>query len=223
MRRRDRRRRIHGDGGGAPAGQRGADVVLLESAFCGWGASSRNAGHLTPTIAGDPQLLATVYRRRARELVRFADNAVHFSEGLIERLRIECEYEPNGNVSVALSTGQLRRAQRIARVLSESGGEVEFVEGRRPGCRTRFSAASSSVPAGYSIRASLHAGSARRFVTRTRGSSSGLRSTRSSPVARGSSSERRRVGSLRNVSCSPPTRTPATSHSPPGGSWCPYG
>ena len=61
--------------------ERGADVVLLESAFCGWGASSRNAGHLTPTIAGDPQLLATVYRRRAHDLVRFADAAVHFTEG----------------------------------------------------------------------------------------------------------------------------------------------
>ena len=118
--------------------ERGADVILLESAFCGWGASSRNAGHLTPTIAGDPQLLATVYRRRARELLRFADNAVHFTEGLIERLRIDCEYEPNGNVSVALSTGQLRRAQRIARVLSELGGEVEFVEGNEAGLPHSF-------------------------------------------------------------------------------------
>jgi glycine/D-amino acid oxidase-like deaminating enzyme len=118
--------------------ERGADVVLLESAFCGWGASSRNAGHLTPTIAGDPQLLATVYRRRARDLVRFADAAVHFTEGLIERLGIECEYEPNGNVSAALSTGQLRRAERIARILGESGGEVAFVEGRDAGLPRAF-------------------------------------------------------------------------------------
>lgn len=108
--------------------ERGADVAVLEAAFCGWGASSRNAGHLTPTIAGDPQLLATVYRRRARELVRFADTAVHFTEGLMERLGIECEYEPTGNVSAALTTGQLRRAERIARFLGEAGAEVEFGE-----------------------------------------------------------------------------------------------
>jgi glycine/D-amino acid oxidase-like deaminating enzyme len=118
--------------------ERGADVILLESAFCGWGASSRNAGHLTPTIAGDPQLLATVFRRRARELVRFADSAVHSTERLIERLRIECEYEPNGNVSAALSTGQLRRAERIARFLGEAGGEVEFVEGHVAGLPHAF-------------------------------------------------------------------------------------
>jgi glycine/D-amino acid oxidase-like deaminating enzyme len=118
--------------------ERDVDVILLESAFCGWGASSRNAGHLTPTIAGDPQLLATVYRRRASELVRFADAAVHFTERLMERLRIDCEYEANGNVSAALSAGQLRRAERIARMLSDSGAEVEFIEGRDSGLPHAF-------------------------------------------------------------------------------------
>jgi glycine/D-amino acid oxidase-like deaminating enzyme len=118
--------------------ERGADVVLLEASFCGWGASSRNAGHLTPTIAGDPQLLATVYRRRAGALIGFADAAVHFVEGLIERRAIDCDYEPVGNVSAALSPGQLRRAERIARMLAGVGGEVEFVEGKAFGLPERF-------------------------------------------------------------------------------------
>lgn len=118
--------------------ERGVDAVVLEAGFCGWGASSRNAGHLTPTIAGDPQLLATVYRRRAGALVGFADAAVHFTERLIERLAIDCEYEPVGNVSTALSPGQLRRAERIARGLAAAGGEVEFVEGGSFGLPERF-------------------------------------------------------------------------------------
>ena len=113
--------------------ERGVDAVLLESAFCGWGASSRNAGQLTPTIAGDPQLLATVYRRRARDLVRFADAAVHSTEALIARLGIDCEYQATGNVSAALLKGQLRRAEQIARILAEAGGEVEFGDGRELG------------------------------------------------------------------------------------------
>jgi glycine/D-amino acid oxidase-like deaminating enzyme len=118
--------------------ERGADVALLEGDFCGCGASSRNAGHLTPTIGGDPQLLATVYRRRAPELVRVADSAVHFTEELIERLGIECDYEPNGNVSAALTKGQLRRAEGIARFLRDSGGDVDFVEGREWGLPEGF-------------------------------------------------------------------------------------
>ena len=69
--------------------ERGVDAVVLEADFCGWGASSRNQGQLTPTIAGDPQLLASVYRRRAGALVTLADAAVHFTEGLIEQLAID--------------------------------------------------------------------------------------------------------------------------------------
>ena len=118
--------------------ERGADVALLEAIFCGWGASSRNAGHLTPTIAGDPQLLATVYRRRAGALIGFADAAVHSTERLIEKLAIECEYEPTGNVSGALSRGQLKRAERIARMLAARGGEVEFVEAAQFGLPGHF-------------------------------------------------------------------------------------
>lgn len=118
--------------------ERGVDTILLEAEFCGWGASSRNAGHLTTTIAGDPQLLATVYRRRVPELVRFADAAAHYTEDLIERFGIDCDYEPVGNVSAALSTGQLRRAEWIARVIAKAGGEVAFVEGRAFGLPDRF-------------------------------------------------------------------------------------
>jgi len=116
----------------------GADVVLIDSAFCGWGASSRNAGHLTPTIAGDPQLLATVFRRRAAGLVRLADAAVHFTEDLIRRYGIACEYTPGGNVSGALSDGQMRRAERIAAFLGRCGGEVELVDGRQAGLPDAF-------------------------------------------------------------------------------------
>ena len=116
----------------------GADVVLLESAFCGWGASSRNAGHLTPTIGGDPQLLATLFRRRAPELVRLADGAVHFTEGLIADRGIDCEYEPGGNVSAALTEGQMKRAEGIAAFRAGCGGEVELVDGAEAGLPHRF-------------------------------------------------------------------------------------
>lgn len=147
------------------------------------GASSRNAGHLTPTIGGDPQLLATVFRRRAAELVRLADAAVHFTEGLIERHRIECEYEPAGNVSAALGEAQMRRAGKIARFLAERGGEVELVDGREAGLPTPSPAASSSGPAVSSTRACSPAACVRPCAERVPASSSGPRPCRSSPAA----------------------------------------
>lgn len=118
--------------------ERGVATVLIEASFCGWGASSRNAGHLSPTIAGDPQVLTSVYRRRAGALIGFADAAVHFTEDLIERLAIDCEYEATGNVSTVLSPAGLRRARRIAASLAAAGGEVGYVEASGFGLPGRF-------------------------------------------------------------------------------------
>ncbi|MER7985451.1 FAD-dependent oxidoreductase [Streptomyces noursei] len=109
--------------------ERGADVVLLESGFCGGGGSSRNAGYLSNALAGDPQLLNTLYARRLPHLIRYADRAAHFTEELIGRLAIDCEYEPTGNVIAAVSPGQLRRTRRNAEILRNAGADVEFVEG----------------------------------------------------------------------------------------------
>lgn len=118
--------------------ERGADVVLLESGFCGYGASSRNAGQLTGAPAGDPQLLGTLYPRRLPNIVRFAEAAVHFVEDLIERLDIDCEYEPTGNVGAAVSTGQLKKARRNARILQKAGATARFGDGGELGLPAAF-------------------------------------------------------------------------------------
>ncbi|WP_407555423.1 FAD-dependent oxidoreductase [Streptomyces sp. Pv4-95] len=109
--------------------ERGADVVLLEAGHCGWGASSRNAGYLSNALAGDPQLLRLLYRRRLRDLIRYGENSAHFTEGLIERLAIDCEYDPTGNVIAGVSAGQLQRLKKNVRILRDAGADVEFVEG----------------------------------------------------------------------------------------------
>src|SRR5208282_562406 len=49
----------------------GVDAVVLERDFAGFGASGRNAGHLTPTIGKDlPTLLMLFGKQRAAQLVR---------------------------------------------------------------------------------------------------------------------------------------------------------
>ncbi len=118
--------------------ERGADVVLLESGFCGWGASSRNAGYLSNALAGDPQLLNMLYARRLPHLIRYADSAARSTEELIGRLAIDCDYEPTGNVIAAVSPGQLRRTRRNAEILRGAGADVEFVEGRDFGLPQTF-------------------------------------------------------------------------------------
>lgn len=107
----------------------GVEAVVLERDFCGYGASGRNAGHLTPTICKD---LPTAYllfgRDTASQLVRFADHCVEHAEALIERLAIDCDYHAGGNIMTVVhpsQEGRLRKAAARARAL---GAKLRFIE-----------------------------------------------------------------------------------------------
>lgn len=109
--------------------ERGADVVVIETGYCGWGASSRNAGYLSNELAGDPQLLRLLYRRRLQDLVRYAEHSAQFTEGMIERLGIDCDYEATGGVNAAVTPAQLRQLKKGAEIMREAGADIEFVDG----------------------------------------------------------------------------------------------
>ncbi|MEV0339183.1 FAD-binding oxidoreductase [Nocardia sp. NPDC050713] len=118
--------------------ERGVDVALLESEFCGWGAASRNAGYLTNTLAGDAQMLAAMHPWRLRRVIQFADGSVNYSDGLIDRLGIDCDYERTGNVIAAVTRGQLKRSRWNAQILANAGADAEFVDGKEFGLPTAF-------------------------------------------------------------------------------------
>ncbi|TQM33429.1 NAD(P)/FAD-dependent oxidoreductase [Nocardia bhagyanarayanae] len=134
---------IGGGGGGMSAAlrlaEKGVDVVLLEAKTLGWGATSRNAGYITNSVAADPELLGFLLsRERLRELYRYAEHAVYFAEEAIERHAIDCDYRQEGIVMAAVSKGQLRHARRNAKVLAEAGSSGEWVEGPEAGLPEGF-------------------------------------------------------------------------------------
>jgi glycine/D-amino acid oxidase-like deaminating enzyme len=106
----------------------GTDVVVLEQGFAGSGASGRNAGHLTPTIGKDiPTLLRVFGQERARNLVRFADAAVDYTEHMIRNHAIDCEYEPNGNILAGLHPKHDSRLRKAAETAQSLGAHVQFL------------------------------------------------------------------------------------------------
>ncbi|WP_036498995.1 NAD(P)/FAD-dependent oxidoreductase [Nocardia aobensis] len=134
---------IGGGGGGMSAAlrlaEKGVDVVLLEAKTLGWGATSRNAGYITNSVAADPEMLGFLLKReRLRELYRYAERAVHFAENAIDHHRIDCDYQQAGIVMAAVSKGQLRHARRNAKVLAAAGSSGEFVEGPDAGLPEGF-------------------------------------------------------------------------------------
>lgn len=120
----------------------GRRVVLLEAQCCGFGASGRNAGHLTPTIGKDvPTLLRLFGKERTGRFVALADLAIAEVERLLREHSIDCEYEPVGNLIAAVHPKQFAavdRAAEAARVLGLPGRVLEPGQMRTGGLPRAF-------------------------------------------------------------------------------------
>ena len=107
----------------------GVDVALVERDHCGAGASGRNAGHLTPTIGKDfPTLVKYVGQARAVEYARFADRSVHYTEEMIRKLGIDCEYRPVGNIITGLHPRHRGPLEKGAALAAKLGVNVSFLD-----------------------------------------------------------------------------------------------
>ena len=107
----------------------GISAVELEREFCGYGASGRNAGHLTPTICKDiPTATMLFGKETASGLVRFADHCVTAAEKLMADLVIDCDYTPSGNIMAVVHKSQEARLRKATGIASSVGAHVRFLE-----------------------------------------------------------------------------------------------
>ena len=110
----------------------GLDAVVLEAETAGFGASGRNAGHLTPTIGKDlPTLTLLFGRERVRGLVHLADTAIQYVEDLIRTHAIDCAYEPVGNVVAAVHERQFANLDKAAAAASEREPTIRVTQSAR--------------------------------------------------------------------------------------------
>jgi glycine/D-amino acid oxidase-like deaminating enzyme len=106
----------------------GHSVVVLEQEHAGYGASGRNAGHLTPVIGKDLPTLALLFRRRARALVELVELAIGHVERTIAEHGIDCAYEPVGNLMAAVHPHQHAVLDKAARAAHALGLDAELLE-----------------------------------------------------------------------------------------------
>jgi gamma-glutamylputrescine oxidase len=107
----------------------GANVVVVESEYAGFGASGRNAGHLTPTTGKDlPSLLKAYGPNRGRELVRLADAAVEFTESVLVDRGIDCDHVAHGNVIAGVYPGQEKKLRGAVDAAGELGAAVRMLD-----------------------------------------------------------------------------------------------
>lgn len=122
--------------------EEGLSVAVLEREYAGYGASGRNAGHVTPWIGKDLPTLAMLFPRDSvRGLLALVEEAVANVARLLDRYAIECDYEPVGNILAAVHPRQYAMVDRAARAAERVGapGEVlEEAEMRRRGVPDGF-------------------------------------------------------------------------------------
>ena len=91
------------------AAEAGARVVLVEANEIGWGASSRNAGHLPPATKHDPDEIIARYGAAAgQRLIDAAEQGPVLLGELIARHGIDCDYSVPGIIMAAHAEKALR-------------------------------------------------------------------------------------------------------------------
>jgi glycine/D-amino acid oxidase-like deaminating enzyme len=110
----------------------GLSVAVVESAHAGSGASGRSAAHLLPTIGKDlPTLARTAGLDASRDLLSLAEQSVLHTEGLMAEHRIECDYDPVGNVLAAVHESQFEAVDAAAHVAEQLGLPCELCDEAR--------------------------------------------------------------------------------------------
>ncbi|MCO4887745.1 FAD-binding oxidoreductase [Cupriavidus sp. WGtm5] len=104
-------------------------VVVLEREFCGYGASSRNAGYL----AGGQGLKYDRFLKRAghdkaRQIVRFYEDGVSFAEGKFAEHEIDCDYNQSGLIRAGIDPSQDARLRDDMRISAELGCPSEYLD-----------------------------------------------------------------------------------------------
>lgn len=111
------------------AAEGGARTLLLEANEIGWGASSRNAGHVPPATKHDPDRIIAQYGPEAgQRLIDAAENGPALVGDLVARHGIACGFELPGIISAAHTPAALRGMERRAAYWQARGRPVEMLD-----------------------------------------------------------------------------------------------
>ncbi|WP_236233471.1 NAD(P)/FAD-dependent oxidoreductase [Pseudomonas tohonis] len=109
---------------------RGAEVIVLEQEFAGFGASGRNAGYLLGSMGVECDMFVSrVGAEQAAQFVRFYDEAVPYVEGRLKTLGIDCDYNPSGVLRAGVHPSQEKRLRENMALGRKLGAVSRFVDG----------------------------------------------------------------------------------------------
>lgn len=109
--------------------EHGAQVVVLEREFAGFGASGRNAGYLCGAQAIEYDLfLNRIGREKARNVVNHYESAVQFAESILKKYEIDCDYVQSGFIRAAIHPSQEGNIREYMKIGASLGFQSEFLD-----------------------------------------------------------------------------------------------
>jgi glycine/D-amino acid oxidase-like deaminating enzyme len=106
-----------------------ADVILLEAAQPGWGASGRNGGQVIPGFKLDPDDIVNRFgSMRGEKLVEFSSRAPELVFDLIRRHQIDCSARRECWIHAVHGTAALAEEEERVRQWRARGADVEMLD-----------------------------------------------------------------------------------------------
>ncbi len=104
------------------------DIVLLEATRCGTGASGRNGGFLQSSLTHGIGNGLSRFPDEIEKLERLGLENFRALAGDLERLAIDAEFEPTGDLIVALEPRELAHLEEEAELLRRFGHDAELLD-----------------------------------------------------------------------------------------------
>ncbi|HMT42261.1 FAD-binding oxidoreductase [Sphingorhabdus sp.] len=108
---------------------RGADVIVLESRFAGFGASGRNAGYLAGGQGLDYHMfMKRLDRSQVAAIIRYFEEGVRYVESKLESYGIDCDYRRSGLIRAGVHSSQEKQLRANMELGIELGAPAEFLD-----------------------------------------------------------------------------------------------
>jgi gamma-glutamylputrescine oxidase len=107
---------------------RGADVILIEREFAGWGASGRNGGYLVGAQNFDFGFVKRVGQEHAQRIIAFYQEAVAYVERKFTEYGIDCDYKASGTIKAGVHRSQEAKLRQLIKTALDFGIPARFLD-----------------------------------------------------------------------------------------------
>ncbi|MFM7011684.1 MAG: NAD(P)/FAD-dependent oxidoreductase [Betaproteobacteria bacterium] len=109
--------------------KRGADVIVLERRFAGYGASGRNAGYLAGGQGLDYHMfMKRLERSQVSSIIGYFEEGVRYVERRLNEYDIECDYHQSGLIRAGIHPTQEKLLRANMELGIELGAPAEFLD-----------------------------------------------------------------------------------------------